>query len=772
MRTLTQTIALCGVLAFAASACAVVARGKPVVNVQQLLGGAPKTVAVLPFHNESHQPTAAGAARDATFYALSERGFEMLAIREIDRKMADPTVAASLRRANGGVDAPAAGRAFGADAIAIGRVLRAKSFRAGMVEWMRLKVQVWLVDTKSQQVLWSDTASALVRVFDFSRRPRSATPAERKQVPLLRLCRAFDALLGRMARTLPPVVSESKVPSPAIRRIEVRSPRPMLSVGDSIEVLAEGTPGCVARATLGTLGTTVVLEESAGRARGLYHGSYTIRPGDYSSYCRVAVTLESGSDHCRSVAKAQSAFLVDTIPPFPPAELACETSLSGVTLTWEPPVSPDVVNYLVFRSEATTAGVRLLARPAETTYTDRIGDDPAARLPHHWVYFVKAVDVAGNSSSPSAELVFDLPPRGPSTVGGTIQGEARWTAYGGPYRLALDVDVAPGARLVIEPGTQIEIPPGMEITVRGTVEAIGRADDPIRVVGTEAQRGFHVAHPTAVLRASYVEISGARRSAIEATDGECYLEQITLHDNKTGLDAQGVKRLALVHSTMRHNQYGVLAGANCEIRASDFVQNQVGLRVVSDGLTLERCLFDNTRLDMEKLGGKALVADGNTFWTGDPAELSRHLWGNVVCRTIRVPRWWPRGERSVQFEPVAVYLARAEAAAFDYQWEKALRAYEAALLQGRNRDMIEKALKIYKQIVEAQGPTALEREIEFCRSAVLAYPYDVNLLQHLAALYSQRGNARIARELYSHILRIDPNNEAAKKNLAAAASNP
>jgi hypothetical protein len=407
-----------------------------------------------------------------------------------------------------------------------------------------------------------------------------------------------------------------------------------------------------------------------------------------------------------------------------------------------------------------------------TAYTDRIEDERAAHMAHHYIYFVKAVDIAGNNSSGSTELVFDLPARGPSTVGGVIQGEARWTAYGSPYRLVQDVDVAPGARLFIEPGVQIEIPPGMEITVRGTVEAVGRADAPIRIVGTEASRGFYVAGPNAVLRASYVEISGAQRGAIEAADGECYLDQVTLHDNKTGLDAHGFKRLALSHSSVSRNRYGVVIGAGGEIRACDFVQNEVGLRVIGEGTILDRCLFDNVRLDIEKLGGLPMVADGNTFWTADPVALSRHLWGNVVCRKVFVRRWFGRGDRPVEFEPVTAYLAQSEQAAFNQDWEGALRGYEAALLQERNRNTIEKALKVFKPIVEAQGPQALEREIDFCRSAVLAYPRDLKLLHHLADLYWRRGNVQMARELFARILKIDPKDEAAKKNLAAVAPNP
>ncbi|KPL11815.1 hypothetical protein AMJ85_02870 [candidate division BRC1 bacterium SM23_51] len=766
MRSLIQAIAVCMALAAVAGGCAVMVRHHPQLGINQLREAPPTTVAVLPFDNESDEPMAGRAARDALFYALADRGFRMLDLREIDSRLADRSLAAALRRGEEGVDAQAAGRLFGAEAIALGRVIRAKPLNARVATWTRLTVQVWLIDTRSQKVVWTDRATALVRLFNLPRRGRSLTPAESRQAPLLRLCRSFDSLWRRLARDLPSVVPEPEVSQLAIRRVVVRPTRPIVSAGDRVDIVVEGTRECVAKATLGTLDEVVPLEESSDRTRGVYRGSYTVQPGDRSDYCRVGVTLESGTSLRRKIASARSAFIIDTVAPDPPTALAYDTRPNGVVLTWDPPASSDIAHYLLYRSETTTGAVRPLARPVRTRHVDR-----SARGPSRSLYFVKAIDHAGNPSSSSAELVVDLPAPGPSSVGGIIQGEARWTAFGGPYRLALDVDVAPGARLVIEPGTRIEIPPGMEITVRGTVEAIGRANEPIRLVGTEASRGFHLAHAKAVLRASYVEISGAR-SGIEVIDGECYLDQVTLRDNQTGLDSQGAQRLVLAYSTVARNRYGVVAGPRFEIRSCEFIQNDVGLRVVGDGGSLDRCLFNNIRLDITKLGRESLVADGNTFWTSDPSKLFRHLWGNVICRSILVRRWPLRRERAVQFEPAAICLTRGEEAARDFEWERALRAYESALLQERNYDYILKALKMYKQIVEAEGPLALERAIDFCHSAVLVYPNKVELLRHLAELHFRQGNARTAREICTRILRINPNDEFAKKSLAAATRSP
>jgi hypothetical protein len=126
----------------------------------------------------------------------------------------------------------------------------------------------------------------------------------------------------------------------------------------------------------------------------------------------------------------------------------------------------------------------------------------------------------------------------------------------------------------------------------------------------------------------------------------------------------------------------------------------------------------------------------------------------------------------VQFEPIASALIRGDNAARNYDWEGALEAYKTALLQERNRDVIDKALKMYKQIVDFEGAPALAREIRFCRSVVLAHPDDVDLLQHMAELYFRAGAARQGRDICRRILALDPDNEFAKKSLAAVGPTP
>lgn len=748
-----------------AQGCATFVRHRPQADVNNLRSAPPSLIAVLPLHNESDEPMAAAIARDALFYALSERGYRLADMGAIDRKLHDPSVAAALKRADGGFNVEAAGRIFGVDAVVGGRVLRVSRHDRFGLGWIGFKANAWMIDTHTGRTLWRDTASGLVRVLERPRRSKALTPAERKQAGLIRLCRAFDLFWQKMVQKIPAAEAQTNASTLNVRRVAARTARPVLSPGDRVEIVAEGTAGCVARAAIGTTGKVISLAIQRGE-RGVYRGAYTVQPDDGSHYTRVAVVLSAGDVFRRRLSPTNQGFIIDTVAPEPPTSLVYETRYSGLVLSWDASPSHDISHYMVYRTEGQSGAVRPLGTTVETSYLDR-----TAVGPQRYVYFVKAIDLAGNPSSSSAELAVDMPERGPSSVGGKIEGEVRWTAFGGPYRLTADVDVTPGATLIIEPDTSIEIPPGMEITIRGSVEAIGREGKPIRIVGTEASRGFYLCDEKALLRTSYVEISGARRG-IEVADGECYIDQTTLRGNRIGLDGRGAARLVVSHSTFERNRFGALVGPNFEITSCEFINNDIGMRVVGDGGKIDRCVFDNIRADIMKVGSRPLRVDGNTFWTASPWRLFDHLWGNVTCSRIRVRRWPLRGERSVQFEPTAFWEERGDKAAADFEWEKALRAYKTALLQERNRQVAGKALKMFKQIVDADGPEALQREIDFCQSVALAFPGDVALLEHLARLLVRQGKVEKAREICSRILKVAPDNEFAKKTLAAAPVSP
>lgn len=762
MRRLIGNLILSLAVAAGAGGCSVLAWHKPHVQSDRLGDVAKIRVAVLPFDNLSREPLAAGAARDALYYALADRGFVMIPYPEIDRIMGDPLSRARLYRPDGRADPQAAGAILGADALVIGRVDRAREIDLGPLVLARLQMVFLMTHTRTLDVLWHDQVSALVWLPDLPRRADSpAMPARGRQYEAVLLAEGFDYLWQWLALGLPGAAISAE--APAIHQVLPRTGSLIVPAGEQIAITVVGAPSSSATAQLGTMGKVVGLEEMTNAE--MYRGAYRVEEGDYSNYCRVIGRLRQGGLARRKAAGPHTGFIIDTIAPDAPTSLAYSTRPGLAVLTWAGPAAPDIAYYMIYRA-LPNGGVRLLGRPVANEFID-----DTVRGPGRFTYFVKAIDLAENPSSSSMELPVDLPAPGPSAVGGTIQGTVRWAAYGTPYRLTKSIEVARDAQLIIEPGTRIEIPAGMEITVRGTVEALGTTAYPIEVAGPMAEHGFFVADPMAELHARYVTIAGAKRG-IEAIGGECRLDHVTLRGNGVGLDSRSLADVAAVQCRFESNRLGAILASAFALRQCAFVDNLTGLRITGEGGAVDRNLFDNAQYDIVKDTRGPLLADGNIFHTGDPATIYDRLMGHVLVRRITVGRTFGRRYATIQPEPFAEAVARGDRMASEYQWEKALEAYKEALLGLRDRDVFAKCLKMFKQLVETEGDAALEREIEFCRSAVLVYPGDIGLLSTLAELYYRLGRAKEGRAMAQAILRIDPANEYAKKRLEGRVAAP
>jgi len=92
---------------------------------------------------------------------------------------------------------------------------------------------------------------------------------------------------------------------------------------------------------------------------------------------------------------------LDIFAPAAPARLDVLSEGNVARLFWDPVAAPDLAGYVLFRAEGDAAPARLTEKPVtDTFFTDR-GLLPARR----YRYTVRAVDAAGNLSSPSPEAV-------------------------------------------------------------------------------------------------------------------------------------------------------------------------------------------------------------------------------------------------------------------------------------------------------------------------------------------------------------------------------
>lgn len=128
-----------------------------------------------------------------------------------------------------------------------------------------------------------------------------------------------------------------------------------------------------------------------------------------------------------------------------------------------------------------------------------------------------------------------------TVVSGTITENTTWTPAQSPYEISGLLTVAEGVTLTVEPGVVVRAAEAASMAVRGTLQAVGTASQPISFTGTTAQSGWWVglyvdgsATTAAAATLDYVTIAGGGRSAGGAT---LYVEYATVNISHSTLSA-------------------------------------------------------------------------------------------------------------------------------------------------------------------------------------------------------------------------------------------
>jgi hypothetical protein len=94
----------------------------------------------------------------------------------------------------------------------------------------------------------------------------------------------------------------------------------------------------------------------------------------------------------------------DIFPPPAPARLDALPEGKLVRLVWDPVTAPDLAGYAVFRADGSGAPERL----NKELITETFVNDVTAQPGHRYRYTVRAVDKAGNQSTPSPEATAEV----------------------------------------------------------------------------------------------------------------------------------------------------------------------------------------------------------------------------------------------------------------------------------------------------------------------------------------------------------------------------
>ncbi len=126
-------------------------------------------------------------------------------------------------------------------------------------------------------------------------------------------------------------------------------------------------------------------------------------------------------------------------------------------------------------------------------------------------------------------------------VPATLAADTRWTAAGGPYRVAAGLTIEAGATLTVEPGTTVYLGEGANLTVAvgGRMLAEGTEDAPIRFsrepASTARWGGIVIdgAGQSPETRITHARIEYNGRTAIHSAGGSVFLDALTFGSTDT-----------------------------------------------------------------------------------------------------------------------------------------------------------------------------------------------------------------------------------------------
>lgn len=617
----------------------------------------PRTVAVLPFADQSKSKRGVETVRKGFYNHFSSIPYTDVELYRVDRLLRKAGLADPKAITN--TTPQKLGEVLKADAVVFGTVSNFDKFYALVYSQVAVGAQIKMFDTKTGHFLWSGQHVARKHQAGLSATPVGiiativSTAMNIRDIQLLRAC---DDLFRDMVKTIPvPTIAEASRP-PVITLLTQDTKGLPKKAGDEIKVVIKGDPNMLASFDIGTFkkGIDMVEVEPGG-----YLGTYRVVPGDNVTEAIVSGYLSGASGNTMSWIDPVGTVTIDTTPPAIPKELSTVGRDAFVILDWAKNSEPDLAGYRIHRSKTPLTGFEAIGKTEFNSYKDQ----QAANFQGYY-YKLSAVDRAGNESKMTNAVIGVAVAPGPTPFSGEVAEDTTWYSGASPYVLEGPVTVRDQANLTIEPGTIIESR-GSGLRIEGRLLARGDEAHLIifagqdhkpwegisfyNVKGTEnivefcrirdANVGIACRSSSPIIRESeFMENTDAIK--VMGAFSEPEILNNTIHKNSgTGLVVLEGAKPTIEGNTIRENSKGgvIIEGAAPMMIHNTIVQNAgSGVSVVkSHGEIRRNNIHDNEPYDMVGvMSGEPLCARDNWWGTKNGLDILARITGRIDISSI------------------------------------------------------------------------------------------------------------------------------------------
>jgi len=424
-----------------------------------------KYLGILPFTQEEFDGESTEIARKMLYNIFLATSVDVLPLDTVNQKLKKLGVD---RESVKNIDYHVLADSLGVDTLLYGNI--SKNTGIAGTKKLALYLNLRIVDAQSGKVVWKNNSirgkAHGSQYFSEDEISRYLPSGSKRYITLVQ--RVYACIAG-LENNLPKQIKPSE--KPKISFMMHNSPSAVRKLGDTVNVLLKGTPGCEGQFSIGSSFTEIPLKEVK---KGVYSGRYVVHSGDDILFSRISAVLSNDSEHGVLYYDVMGPVSFDTIPPAVPENFSFSVKGTAVSLDWNKDTKPGIGGYRVLRSSSEFATYKNIAEVVSPSYKDK-----GLTYFSTYCYKVVSVDKAGNESAPTQyNCIMPVPP-GPTYVDGELIGENTWYRKSSPYIIPKEFVVQEGASLIIEPGVEVMAHDKASLQVRGILYAKGTEDKPI-----------------------------------------------------------------------------------------------------------------------------------------------------------------------------------------------------------------------------------------------------------------------------------------------------
>ncbi|TAN61936.1 hypothetical protein EPN18_05690, partial [bacterium] len=433
----------------------------------------PKTVAILPFGNQTDDTEISAQVRQSFSNHFSSKPFQNINLKVVEEKTA------LLEKTSGktlfDIASKDASDAVGADGLIYGRVTDFKKVYAVAYSQMGVEAEVWMINAKTGEEIWRFKDAVRYHEGGASLSPLGIVMTAVSAAMNLREIQRVRVVneIGWKLNEKIPVPPELKfAQKPAIKNVLSNAKEGPFGKGKTVKVAAEGEKGMLGFFDIGAFKKALPAKEVA---PGEYLGEYVAMPGDNAKEAPLIFYLRRPSGEEAQWLDITGFITVNTTPPPGISALKGRGFSDRVELNWAGVKSAVLKGYQVRRSKKPLSDYEDSGFTEEERYTDK-----TIKPGELFYYKVFTIDTAGNAAETSDtvrlalrdEAIKELPPR--------IDKDT--TLLAGAYLVKGTVTVASGVTLTLMPDTKVYFDADSALKVSGSLVAEGEKDSWIEFI--------------------------------------------------------------------------------------------------------------------------------------------------------------------------------------------------------------------------------------------------------------------------------------------------